>query len=172
MAFQMRQRYIPVDRILSIVSPKREDTILDIGAGDGFYAEKFAEHGSKVIAIDVNTESAVGIKKMAETKGLPIEVINADVCKSFNPPIFNKVFFSTSFHDIDCRINLLNRIREMGKKPTEVTLIEFKKIDSPGPPLSIRIDQRELDEIFIGAGFRLAENVELEIHYVSRYIYE
>ena len=172
MASQIRERYIPVSRIMEIVSPKVGDTILDIGAGDGFYSLQFAKAGSKVIAMDVSKESAETIRKIAKSEHMPIEVMNLDVCRSFDPPPFNKAFFSTSFHDIECRVDLVGRITRAALKPTEITLIEFKKIESPGPPMSIRMSKEDLDRIFFGAGYKLAETIDLEIHYVNRYIHE
>lgn len=165
---RMRDRYIPLEKVMEVLEPGERDTIMDIGGGDGHYSVEFSRHCRKVIYVDPSV-SAVGLigRKLPETGG-NIVIVQEDACSMNIPDDVTKVFFSNSFHDIPCREDIVERFsRERGE--AQFILIEFKKDSDIGPPRDIKIDPDELDEIFLKRGYRPIRREFLEKHYITRY---
>ena len=168
---ELRKKYIPDSVVKSMVDPGKKDTIVDIGAGDGHFSILFSRSASKVIAMDVSRRSVELIKERVLRDSLSnLEIIQSDVCGEFNLRDFNKVFFGTSFHDLPCGENIIDLIRSRGSNDVQVTFLEFKKEESPGPPLEIRIDPHSLQDMMNRHGFTLKSSVELKIHYIHTYV--
>ena len=112
-AAEMRKKYIPLEKVLSVVDLTSTDVILDVGGGDGFYSNLFSEKCSKVYYVDAS-DSAVNVVKenISGTRG-NVEVIQDDICTMNLPKDLTKVFFSNSFHDLGCREKLIDRITEI-----------------------------------------------------------
>ena len=167
---EMRKKYIPFEKVLSFVDLHKTDVIMDIGGGDGFYSKLFSERCTKVYYVDASNPAIELVKdKIPETQG-NIEIMHEDICSMHLPGDMNKIFFSNSFHDIECREDLIDRLTESAGKPLTFILIEFKKKASFGPPESIKIGQDELDRIFQGHGYHLDKRELFQEHYVSSYV--
>lgn len=166
---EMRKKYIPFEKVISFVDLDSSDVIMDIGGGDGFYSKLFGEKCSKVYYVDASNPAIELIKEKLSDASGNIEVIQEDVCSMKLPNDMNKVFFSNSFHDVECRENLIDKLTEASGKPLTFILIEFKKKASFGPPEYIKIGQDELDNIFRNHGYNLEKRELFQEHYISSY---
>lgn len=171
---ELRKKLIPYEKVEEFVHPGRDDVILDVGAGDGFYSVGFASRitDGKVIALDISESGAERTRKRMVEEGVQnVEVLRQDVCADFSVTGYNKVFFSNSFHDIPCRDELIDTLFRNSSPPLEIILIEFRTDkDDFGPPMEIRIGEKALQRIFEGHGFRLDGRLELDHHYLHRYV--
>jgi len=166
---EFREKYIPYNKIIEKMELKDDDIIIDMGAGDGFYSILFSNYikNGIIYSVEKNPEAIELINnKINNIKN--IKIINEDMCK-LNIKYFNKIFFSTVFHDIDCKGDVINFIKSNSKKPVDVTLIEFKENSIMGPPLNIRINHEELKNIFENHGFKLKEHMDFEYNYCDIY---
>ena len=79
-AAEMRKKYIPLEKVLSVVDLTSTEVIMDVGGGDGFYSNLFSEKCSKVYYVDASN-SAVNVVKenISGTRG-NVEVIQDDIC--------------------------------------------------------------------------------------------
>ena len=167
---QFRSMYIDDRMVLDFVSPDKNDIILDIGSGDGHYSVIFSKSARTVYAMDVNPKSKAITEEKTRLSGSKNVVhILTDACDGNLPASFNKVFFGNSFHDLPCRDGLLERLKIEGKMGMRIIFLEFKKEDTPGPPLEIRIAEQELQEIMNSHGFILNRSEDLQIHYIQEY---
>ena len=169
---EMRSRYIPYSEVERLVSPQLTDVIVDVGSGEGFYAIKFAGKASEgqVYAAEISDEANRLLAARIEKEGLKnVRIVDSDICRHFDFHGYNKVFFSTSFHDLNCREELLDTIRKNAGDRLEIILIEFRKDATIGPPADIKISSDELCCIFERHGFRLTDSVLLEQHYIHKY---
>lgn len=163
----MRNRYIPLERVLDVAELDAEDTIMDVGGGDGYYSLLFSSKCRKVFYVDPS-ERAVSIMEAKMTpEHKNIEILQQDICSLEVPAEVTKIFFSNSFHDIDCRDKFLDRISSTPGLNVKFIIIEFSKNSDIGPPSFIKIGPDELDSIFSKHNFKLEKRVTLEQHYVS-----
>ena len=169
-AAEMRKKYIPIEKVLTLVDPGESDVIMDVGGGDGYYSTLFAEKCRKVYYVDPSNPAVNLVKRRLSGTTGNIEIMQEDICTMKLPDDISKVFFSNSFHDIGCRENLIGRLSEASVNPLKCILIEFKKEASIGPPEYVKIDQDELDNIFGRNGYHLERREVLLEHYVSSYI--
>ncbi|SMD30216.1 class I SAM-dependent methyltransferase [Picrophilus oshimae] len=163
---EMRKLYIPDSKVLEAMNIQPDDRIIDFGAGDGYYSILFSNflRCGYVYAIE-NDDEAISMINERINDNKKVQIINGDLC-DMELPEHNKAFFSNVFHDIECRDKLMKKI----VNTKYVVLIEFKKGTNFGPPESIKINQDELESIFNKYDFKRDMHIELEMHYIDRYI--
>ncbi len=168
-AAEMRSKYIPIEKVLSILDLTATDVIMDVGGGDGFYSNLFSEKCSKVYYVDASNSAVDMVKDKLSGKKGKVEIIQDDICTMKLPKELTKVFFSNSFHDLGCRETLIDRIVGNSSGTVKFILIEFKKDATIGPPESVKIHPDELDSLFKRHGYVLERREFLAEHYVSSY---
>ncbi|MHB8561523.1 MAG: class I SAM-dependent methyltransferase, partial [Thermoplasmataceae archaeon] len=107
----MREKYIPFENVDRFIGLNPRDSLLDIGAGDGFYALSFAKEVTRgsVTAMDLNEESVSEIKNTLEANAIKnLVVLQTDVCTVSDYSRYTKILFSNVFHDLKCRDKILN----------------------------------------------------------------
>ena len=169
---EMREKYIPFDSVDKFIDLKPNDTLLDVGPGDGFYALSFAKEVPRgtVTAMDLNEDSVSEIKKTQETSGIKnLFVSQNDICTVTDFSRYNKIFFSNVFHDLNCRDKILNNMISTFVDKTRIIFIEFKKESTIGPPADIKISQEELKGIMKKHGFSFLKGEDLAEHYMQMY---
>ncbi len=67
-----------IDSEVSFACLRREDTVLDIGAGFGFLTEKLSEKAHKVVAVELDKRLASYLKTRFD-KNMNIEVVQGDI---------------------------------------------------------------------------------------------
>jgi ubiquinone/menaquinone biosynthesis C-methylase UbiE len=168
----MRDRFIPIDRVLEFVKVGRDDTILDIGAGDGEYAQEFAKIAIRGSATAMEFTQA-GLKlirdRIYSSKLKNLHAVEANACAVNDFSGYTKIFMSNVFHDIRCKDDILFRFEETLDAGAEIILIEFKPEAEFGPPMLSRIPERQLETIMARHGFALLDRAEFQFHYMHKY---
>ncbi len=172
---EMRNNFLPLEKVKAFVGLKDGQSLIDVGAGDGFYSLAFASDnpGSIITALEPGRNGFVLIKKQISELGIKnIKVIEKSACDEHGYSPYDKVFFSNVFHDLECKQGLLGDMSKSMKKGSELIFIEFRKEVEAGPPQHIRISEQELESMITKAGFRLAASEKLQLHYMHKYIGE
>ncbi len=168
---EFRNKYIPYREILKRMELKSDDSIIDMGAGEGFYTRLFSDALTEGEVYCVEKNPAVFTKLKSNIGGAGnVKIINKDMCE-LQITNFNKIFFSTVFHDIDCMDDIMKFMKINSRKPLHAYLIEFNMESIMGPPEEIRIEHKELKEIFESAGFELKDHLDFKYNYYDEYVY-
>ena len=86
---------ISEDTLLILDNVKCGRNVLEIGTGNGAIAIKCAKEGSKVLAVDIDEDAVVNLRKLSKEMGLDIEVKLSNLFENvegiydtiiFNPP--------------------------------------------------------------------------------------
>ncbi|MGC8537461.1 MAG: class I SAM-dependent methyltransferase [Candidatus Micrarchaeia archaeon] len=153
----MRNASFNEDEIMGFLRVKERMSVLDLGAGDGFFAKMFIRRGAEVTAVDENS------KYFEDMDELGIKTKKGDIC-TFNDGKYDLVFMANVLHDLDCHATLPKSISKMTKG--ELAILEFK-VDTPfGPPSNIRLSPEDVEGIFKPAGFKLVKQKEFKYHYI------
>lgn len=132
-----RDAYQKPEKVLDYLGNIQGQTIMDIGAGSGYFSVKLAEKGAKVIAADVDDEFLNYIQnridkedlKNIETRKIPYDSPNLQENEA------DMVLIVNTYHHIENRKEYFHKVKKGTKDNGELVIIDFFKTDVPvGPP--------------------------------------
>lgn len=151
------------DEVLRALGIPPAAVVADIGAGGGYFTERFSRHlgpTGHVYATDVQEVMIRELKARVERRGLRnVEVIHA----GFDEPMLPEsscdlVFFSSVYKEIADRVNYMKKIAETLRPGGRVAIIEYHPYAlALGPPLNVRSRREQVIEELSAAGFVLIE---------------
>ena len=157
------EQFFKAKDILHELNLNKNQILLDAGCGNGYLSIEASKKVKKVIAIDLHEESINSLKNYNIEN---IEAIKADI---------NKLNLNNNSIDVCLLINVLHgliqnkeddSIKELNrvvKKSGLLCVVEFKKESSMGPSQEIKLDSKQVEEIF--PGFKKVKSVEMTNHY-------
>jgi SAM-dependent methyltransferase len=147
------------DDVVRALGLKGTETLVDVGAGSGYFTFRFARAlpQGKVIAADTEAEMIRHIHHRVMSDG--IKNIQAALIKPEDPEI-NKdadwVFICDVLHHVPDRSAWMGRVAAEMKPGGRLALIEFKEGKLPeGPPESAKIPRTQLIALATKAGLAL-----------------
>ena len=149
------------DSVVETLGLKPGQTIVDIGAGTGFFTRRFAKAvGPKGHAIGLDIEPSMVAYMKADAKKLHLNNYEARLVKPDDPALaphsVDVVFFCDTLHHIENRPAYLRKLLPALKPGGRVIDIDFKKEALPvGPPPEQKISLPLINAEFHDAGFRL-----------------
>jgi cyclopropane fatty-acyl-phospholipid synthase-like methyltransferase len=142
-----RDEYQKPEKVLDFLGDLEGKTIVDIGAGSGYFSVKLADKAEKVIAADVDQEFLNYIQKRIEKN----ELKNIETRKiPYDSPLLkdsevDMIFIVNTYHHIENRSDYFAKAKKGLKENGELVIIDFFKSESPvGPPLEMKI---AIDEV-------------------------
>lgn len=160
-----RDAYQQPDKVLQYLGKIKNKTIMDIGAGSGYFSVKLAGKGAKVIAADVNEEFQAYLKKRIEDnnlKNIELRKIPYD-SPNLKHAETDMVLIVNTYHHIDNRAEYFAKVKKGIKSGGELVVIDFFKTDVPvGPPTNHKVSIDEVVAELKKAGYTSFEvNVDL-----------
>jgi len=156
--FESRERdaYQKPDKVLNYLGDLSNKTIMDIGAGSGYFSVKMAQKARKVIAADVNQEFLNYIKKRIDKNA--IKNIELRKIPYNNPSLKDKevdmILVVNTYHHIENRENYFEVARKGLKDHGELVIIDFFKTETPiGPPQEMKIAYNDVIAELKRAGY-------------------
>ncbi|MEM3204603.1 MAG: class I SAM-dependent methyltransferase [Saccharolobus sp.] len=117
--------------------------IVDYGCGNGFYCKYLVNYATKLYCIDVNVIALEEVKKKVSN------AITLTSPKQIEDKSVDIILFANSFHDMDDKEYVVKEVNRILKDDGRVIIIDWKKEDTGfGPPLSIRMDEKNFLEWF------------------------
>jgi len=171
------------ENILKDAGLHKGDTFLDAGSGDGYFsvaASSVVGESGKVYAVDIFREAIERLEHEIAQKhihnittfvsdiadGVPIED------KSVDMALMADVLhgFVTSKEVDDSLREIARTIKEKGK----LLVVDFKKMQPPpGPPMSIRMTQEEVESVIGSYGFKMERAREVSpYHYGVVFVFK
>lgn len=117
-------------------------TIMDIGAGSGYFSLKLAERGAHVIAADVeqgfldHIEGRIAQDSLqhVELRKIPYDSPGLEEGEA------DMVFMVNTYHHIEDRVAYFSKVRAGTKEDGELVIVDFFKTEAPvGPPVDHKI---------------------------------
>lgn len=137
-----RDAYQQPQKVLDYLGDLEGKTIVDIGAGSGYFSVKLAAEGARVIAADVSDEFQEALKKRIEENDLE----NIELRKipydspELAPGEVDMVLIVNTYHHIENRSDYFSKVLKGTKENGELVLIDFFKAELPvGPPVGHKI---------------------------------
>ncbi len=152
-----RTAYQKPKKVMEYIGDVSDQTIIDIGAGTGYFTFRLAEKGAKVIAADVDDRFLNYMKEKMDTLQFqyPVELrkVPYDSPNLKNAEV-EKALIVNTYHHIDERVNYFSKVKK-GLKPngTLIVIDFFKKELEHGPPMRYKVSADEVVEELKKAGF-------------------
>ena len=147
------------DDVVKALGLKGTETLVDVGAGSGYFSFRFARAlpQGKVVAADTEPEMIRHIHHRVMSDG--IKNIQAVLTKADDPEISKAadwVFICDVLHHVPDRAGWLGRVAAEMKTGARLALIEFKEGKLPeGPPEGAKIPRAQLIALATKAGLKL-----------------
>ena len=170
---------IDVEKALAIMSLKPDSVFLDLACGIGKYSVEIAKNiGEKgtVYAIDLWEEGIEALNQEIGILGIKnIKTIITDIRNKLplEENSINACLMATILHDLSIsdQQKALGEVARVLKDGGTLNIIEFKKIDKgPGPPLHVRMDDKQVEAVVTPYGFvRVARSYIGKFNYILKY---
>ncbi len=160
-----RDAYQQPDKVLEYLGDIQGLTIMDIGAGSGYFSVKLAEKGANVIAADVDEEFQEYIRHRIEKNNL--KNIETRKIPYDSPKLEEKeadmVLIVNTYHHIENRVDYFSKVKTGTKSDGKLVIIDFFKTDIPvGPPTNHKLSIDKVVDELKKAGYSTFNiNVEL-----------
>jgi ubiquinone/menaquinone biosynthesis C-methylase UbiE len=154
------------DEVIAALGLRGGETVVDLGAGSGYFAFRLAKvlPRGKVIAADTEAEMIRHIHHKVMTES--VQNVQAVLIQPADPGIpaeADLVFVCDVLHHVADRAAWLDKLVAQMKAGARLVLIEFKEGHLPeGPPESAKITRAQMLELMTKAGLTLvSERAEL-----------
>lgn len=162
-----RDSYQKPDKVIEYLGDINGLTIMDIGAGSGYFSFRLAEAGAYVIAADVNDEFQAYIhEKLATYTPGSIDLVLRKI--PYDGPSLadrevDKVLIVNTYHHIEDRVDYFGKVKKGLKESGELIVIDYFKKDIPvGPPKGHKISRDVVIRELRSAGFsKIDVNIDL-----------
>ncbi len=153
-----RDEYQKPDLVLAELGDVSGQKIMEIGAGTGYFSFKLHATGAHVIAADVDERFQAYIENKKDSlnisDGLELRLVPFD-----NPLLedneVDRVLIANTYHHIENRSEYFKQVASGLKREGELIVIDFFKIKTPvGPPLRMRLSEKEVIDELTLAGFK------------------
>jgi ubiquinone/menaquinone biosynthesis C-methylase UbiE len=175
------QKFLDDADVLSRIGLFEGATFLDAGCGDGFFsiaASSRIGNNGKVYAIDIYEESINNLQNEILAKSIRnMEAIVADITHKIPLPdeSVDICFMANVLHgfvenqELDSALSEITRVIKPGGI---FAVVEFKKIERTfGPPMEIRLDESDINDILIDYGFSSQSSCDIgDYHFLVKYI--
>jgi ubiquinone/menaquinone biosynthesis C-methylase UbiE len=151
-----RDAYQMPEQVLNTLGDLKGKTIMDIGAGSGYFSVQLAKHAGQVIAADVSKEFQEFLKQRIKKEN--INNISLRLLPFDSPELkdgeVDMVFISNTYHHIDHRPRYFSMVKKGIKSGGSLVIIDYVKSDIPvGPPTEHKVSIDQIIAELKKAGF-------------------
>lgn len=167
------------EKTFTLFNIKPHSNCVDLACGVGNYCleiSKIIGETGTIYAVDLWQEGIDALNVEIQRKGIQnIQTIVADISKTLplESGSIDSCLMATVVHDLsgDGQHAALKEAARLLKSDAVLNIIEFKKIDiGPGPPMAIRLDEKEIDLLVKPYGFEHVNSSEVgEYTYLTQY---
>lgn len=170
-----RNEWQKPDEVILFLGDLKNKTIIDIGAGTGYFEFKMNEPSAKIIAADVDERFIKYIdERIVSEKKTNISSRKAEYDK---PPVTEQeadiVFMVDVYHHIENRKDYFSMVKKGLKPNGEMVIVDFKKGDfEHGPPHEMKIHQQDIINEMKLSGFKLVsqDTTTLKYQYLLKFM--
>lgn len=166
-----RRKQLPPDRLLEKLPVGEGETLLDLGAGTGYFTLPAARlTKGKVMALDVEPRMLEVLKQRAEEEGLShVETVEGVVEEIPLPDAsVNHVIASLVLHEVEPLAKGVEEIQRVLQSGGTCFCLEWDaKETEQGPPLHHRIASPQMEKAMEAAGLTVVDRfAPTEAHYL------
>ena len=156
---KQRERLLPPEVLIDEMPIKESHTLLDIGAGSGFFTIPMAKKTKEIVyALDFDSRMLNVISEKAIKEDLQnIKLIESTIeALSLEDESIDFVMASLILHEVESLSKVLSKLYEVTKIGGHLLCLEYEKDEKiiEGPPMDIRISSTDLEQSLLNSGFK------------------
>lgn len=160
-----RLEELPPENVLEFMEVKKGDILVDVGAGTGYFsipALKYVGKDGKVFAVDISEKMINIIKNKIKGKD-NIKLILSKTYKINLPSkIADKILLAFVVHEVEDKKLFLKEIDRLLKEEGTLAIVEWEKKETDrGPPLSERLDKKDLIDLMSEFNYKMLKYKKL-----------
>jgi SAM-dependent methyltransferase len=148
------------ERVIDLLAPLKDKTVVDLGAGTGYFAFRLVPKSKKVIAVDIDEDfiKFLNAKKLL----LPAQQqdkFEARLAKKDDPMLLageaDAVLIVNTYAYLENRVTYFRNLRNKLAPQAKLVIIEFKMKNIPnGPPEEEKVAISTVEQELKAAGFK------------------
>lgn len=151
-----REKRQKPDQVIELLGNIEGKTIMDIGAGTGYFAFRMSAKGAKVISADVDDRFINYVKEKKDSLNDNLIItrkVEYDDPLLTNEELHHAIIVNT-YHHINNREEYFAKVAKGLKNAGSLMVVDFKKdVGGPGPPKRYRVSTDKVQEELQAAGF-------------------
>ncbi len=154
-----RDAYQKPGEVVNYLGAIKGKTIIDIGAGTGYFSFPLAKAGATVLAADVDQRFLDFIKDKRTTLGMSDQQVIPKKVPYDSPDLKEKevdmAIIVNTYHHIEKRSQYFSKVKKGLKPNGELVVIDFFKKETPmGPPVKMKMSEEQVIKELKSAGFQ------------------
>ena len=156
---KQRESILPPEVLIDEMPIHENHTLLDIGAGSGFFTIPMAKKTKEIVyALDFDSRMLNVISEKAIKEDLQnIKLIESTIEElSLEDKSIDFVMASLILHEVESLSKVLSKLYEVTKIGGHLLCLEYEKDEKiiEGPPMDIRISSTDLEQSLLNSGFK------------------
>ena len=156
---KQRESILPPEMLIDEMPIHENHTLLDIGAGSGFFTIPMAKKTKEIVyALDFDSRMLNVISEKAIKEDLQnIKLIESTIEElSLEDKSIDFVMASLILHEVESLSKVLSKLYEVTKIGGHLLCLEYEKDEKiiEGPPMDIRISSTDLEQSLLNSGFK------------------
>lgn len=150
-----RLKVLPFEPVRDMAGIEPSDTVLDIGAGTGFFSALISKCAEKVYACDISVQMVDWMRENLCTRHRNITALKMQECSvPLADNIADVICMLNVHHELEKPEKLLSECRRLLKRGGRIVIVDWKKQKMEGgPPLKIRCRPKEVKMQLDKTGF-------------------
>lgn len=150
----LRRRMVPADQILQSIAPSSHEVWAEVGCGTGLFTLPLARLVADLRAMDISTEMLAKLKSKLQADAVKnIEVLLAgESTLPLKDTSIDGLFMAFVAHELDDPAGTMREVARCLRPGGRLVIVEHARVDSPGPPLSHRLAEDQVDAWATAAG--------------------
>ena len=147
---EKRRKMLPPNEIIQYLQLESNDSVVDLGAGTGYFTIPIAKSVAKVIAVDISNKMLNILKEnLLEESITNVELIEHRIEKiPLHDNAVHKIIASLVMHEVNDLEQTLEEMKRILKPSGKVLIIEWEKKETEsGPPMEERLLSAEFKRI-------------------------
>ncbi len=151
-----REEWQKPEEVIALLGDIEGKTIMDIGAGTGYFAFRMSAKGAKVIAADVDDRFINYVEEKRDSLNDPLLVTRK---VAYDDPLLaeeelHHAIIINTYHHLNDREEYFSKVVKGLKSGGSLMVVDFKKnVGGPGPPKRYRVATNKVTEELTKAGF-------------------
>ena len=156
---KQRESILPPEVLIDEMPIHENHTLLDIGAGSGFFTIPMAKKTKEIVyALDFDSRMLNVISEKAIKEDLQnIKLIESTIeALSLEDESIDFIMASLILHEVESLSKVLSKLYEVTKIGGHLLCLEYEKDEKiiEGPPMDIRISSTDLEQSLLNSGFK------------------